>query len=141
RGVAASGLDVYATFAPSGPTTEGAATSELRRYRDGQPAGTVGVAGIAGELVVAGELVAVATSGTGSLALAGGELALRGDPGAVLVAVTPGGEPRWRLAFDSTEWALITSLATIESDVLVAGSFGGTLRVASRVVTSAGGSD
>src|SRR5690606_15557245 len=38
-------------------------------------------------------------------------------------------------------WVLVTSIAALDSDVIVAGSFAGTLRIADKVVTSGGGSD
>ncbi|HTL33200.1 MAG TPA: hypothetical protein VL326_08750, partial [Kofleriaceae bacterium] len=66
------------------------------------------------------------------------DLAVRGDPGAVVVAMKPSG---FRLPIDSTEWSLVTSMAALGDDILVGGSFGGTLRIADKVVSSAGGSD
>ncbi|HUS32517.1 MAG TPA: hypothetical protein VMZ53_28645 [Kofleriaceae bacterium] len=66
---------------------------------------------------------------------------MRGDPGAALQATGASGKTTWRVAIDSTEWSLITSMAALDDDILVGGSFGGTLRIADKVVSSAGGSD
>jgi hypothetical protein len=68
---------------------------------------------------------------------------LRGDPAAVIKASDAGDRPRgrWRLVIDSTEWAIVTGMAALGDDILVGGSFAGTLRIADKVVSSAGGSD
>lgn len=51
------------------------------------------------------------------------------------------GAPMWHHAFDATEWAVITSLAVDGSHIVVGGTFSGTLRVDSAVVSSAGQTD
>jgi len=67
---------------------------------------------------------------------------LRGDPAAVLIALDrKTGGVRWKLAFDSTEWTVVSSLASAANDVIVGGLFAGTLRAGSHVVSSAGSSD
>lgn len=71
---------------------------------------------------------------------------LRGDPGALVIALDAGtGAERWRLPIDATAWSLITSVAAIDrahgGGVVVGGSFQGTLRAASSVVASAGSTD
>jgi hypothetical protein len=69
----------------------------------------------------------------------GGEL--RGEPGSVLISIDDTGAEHWHLAIDATEWVLVTSMAALGDDVIVGGSFDGTLRIADKVVSSAGGSD
>ena len=69
----------------------------------------------------------------------GGEL--RGDRACVVIALDDTGKDRWHLTIDSTEWVLATAMAALGDDVIVGGSFDGTLRIADKVVTSAGGSD
>jgi hypothetical protein len=51
------------------------------------------------------------------------------------------GAKRWSLDVDATEWAVISSVATIGADFVIGGSFSGTLRIGARVVSSAGKSD
>lgn len=138
RGVASRGPVVYATFA-----TASGSGSSLRAWRDGATTLAIELPGTPGEIAAAGEQIAVAISGAGPLRLPGGaQLALRGDPSAVLLGFQHAtGAPRWRLALDSTQWASVSGLATLGDDVVVGGSFGGTLRAGDRVITSAGGSD
>jgi hypothetical protein len=70
------------------------------------------------------------------------EPAARGEPGAVLAFIDVGtGSILHQLRFDATEWAIISSLAVDGSDVIVGGTFAGTLRTGSTVVTSGGRSD
>ncbi len=109
---------------------------EARRDADrGSATWTVPLDGAAGPLVRSGEILAVALGGTER---AGG-LELRGSPGAVLVGLAANaGVIAWKLAIDSSEWSLISSLAPIEGGVLVGGSFSGTLRAADKIVSSAG---
>jgi hypothetical protein len=69
-------------------------------------------------------------------------LTLRGDPGAILIALDAAtGKRRWQVPIDGSEWSQITSVAASGDDIIVGGSFGGTLRIGDRVVASAGGSD
>jgi hypothetical protein len=137
RDVVADGSTTYAALASTGP--EHGSLIEARR--GGTIAWTATPAATVGELAVAGPLLVAAIEGSGTLAI-GTPVDLRGDPGAILAAYDRGtGALRWRLAVDSTEWALVSSLAAIGDDVLVAGSFGGTLRIGAKVVSSAGGSD
>jgi hypothetical protein len=96
------------------------------------------LAGHGGPLAVSGGLVVAALGGTGTVA----DLALRGEPGAAAVALRAAtGEVAWRLAIDATDWAVITALAPVGDGVVVGGSFAGTMRIAGRVVSSAGASD
>ncbi|HEY4244123.1 MAG TPA: hypothetical protein VGM88_30125 [Kofleriaceae bacterium] len=67
----------------------------------------------------------------------------RGEPSATLVALsTAAGGERWRLGIASTEWSVISSIAAAtDGGAIVAGSFSGTLRIAEKIVSSAGRSD
>ncbi len=151
RGVASDGTTSYAAFAPSGSaasTADGTSaprTSLIEARRGSTVAWTASTEGTADELAIAGPLLVASIEGSGSVAVVGPNAAaieLRGDPAAILAGFDrASGALRWRLAVDSTQWAIVTSLAAIESDFLVAGSFGGTLRIGKSVVSSAGGSD
>jgi hypothetical protein len=144
RGVAASGTLLFA-----------ATSSDVQAYRTGAVAWRTPLAG-AGPIAASTKLVAVTTSlsseaGTSGVAAGstgaaarstGAAPAVRGDPAAAVVALdATTGAIKWTLLFDSTEWAIATSIAMLENDLIVAGSFGGTLRAGKRVVTSAGSSD
>ncbi len=132
RGVAGDPGSVYTALSnfEAHPTS----IVEARRGSD-KPRWAVTIDGTAGPLVRSGELLAIALGGTGS---AGG-LELRGSPGAALVGLDANaGGGAWKLAIDSSEWALISSLSAIEGGVLVGGSFSGTLRAADKIVSSAG---
>lgn len=136
RGVAGDGTHVFAAFAqPDGKA------STVEAWRGASVAWTAALGGAAGELVHTGPQVAVALSGAGTVT-AGAPIELRGDPAAIVVALdAKTGAIAWRLPVDSTGWALVTSMAAAGNDLLVGGSFGGTLRIGSKVVSSAGGSD
>jgi len=87
-----------------------------------------------------------ATSGGGAATSGGGAapipISVRGEPAAIVVALdASSGATKWTLLFDSTEWAIATSVAPYADGFIVGGSFGGTLRAGSHVVSSAGGSD
>lgn len=102
--------------------------------------------GNAAAMARTGGIVVVAVGGRGHIDLSGGATAasldLRGDPGAILVALDAAtGARRWQIAVDGSEWSQITGVAASGDDIVVGGSFGGTLRIDDRVVASAGGSD
>ena len=98
----------------------------------------VEVAGNAGPIARAGSLLAVTLVGTGEVA----EVAMRGSPGAVVLGLDAGtGATRWKLAVDSSDWALISAVAAIGDELLIAGTFSGTLRTGSHVVSSGGRHD
>lgn len=131
RGVAGDVGGVYTALT----TFEASPHSLVEARRDGKIAWTTPLDGTAGPLVRSGELLAVALGNTGMAA----GIALRGSPGAVLVGLdASAGAIAWKLAIDSSEWSLITSLAAIDGGVLVGGSFSGTLRAADKLVSSAG---
>ncbi|HEY0191274.1 MAG TPA: hypothetical protein VGC42_09155 [Kofleriaceae bacterium] len=71
-----------------------------------------------------------------------GKLDLRGEPGSAVTALDGAtGAPRWTLAVDATDWAVITAIAATADGAIVGGTFSGTLRVDKRVVSSAGKTD
>jgi len=124
--VRAVGADELATYA--------AAASKAWAFRGGKPAWEVELPGKASVLARAGELVAIGVAASGG--------SLRGDPGAIVVAHDrKTGKQRWSLAFDSTEWAIVSSVTALGNDLIVGGLFAGTLRVGTRVVSSGGNSD
>lgn len=85
-------------------------------------------------LALAGPMLVVAEQTTGD--------GVRGDPAVTVRALdADAGKPAWSVTIDSTEWSLVTGMAALGNDVLVGGSFAGTLRIADKVVSSAGGSD
>jgi hypothetical protein len=127
RGVGGAGSLRFAAIATS---SSGAA---IHAYRGREAAWRAELAGSAGWLAATEKLVAVTVSRNEGV---------RGDPAAavdVLDAST--GAKKWSALFDSTEWAIATSIAAYGDGFVVVGSFGGTLRVRDRVVSSAGGSD
>jgi hypothetical protein len=132
RGVAATGTLLVAAI-------DGASASTLRAYRGTAEAWHAEIAGHAG-VVTATEKLVVASSAVSTGAKLGATT-VRGEPAAALTAFATSGAATWTVVFDSTEWALATSLAPLGDDVIVGGTFGGTLRAGSHVVTSAGGSD
>jgi len=72
-----------------------------------------------------------------------GGLAVRGSPGAVAVGLDAAtGAARWRLAFDSNDWAVIAAVAPApDGGAVIGGAFAGTLRAGARVVSSGGKAD
>lgn len=102
------------------------------RALGGKPAG----------VAIAGELVVVGVGGTGSVDVAGAPLALRGQPGAAVVALgAADGADAWAVSVGSTDWVVIRAIAAVGGDVIAVGSFAGTIRAGDRVVSSAGASD
>jgi outer membrane protein assembly factor BamB len=134
RGVAGGGTALYAAL-ETGSTP---ATTTVRAQRRGDEAWHVDLPGRGGPLAATPTLVAATV--TASAALGAG--VVRGDPAAAIVALDAAtGARRWTVLVDSTEWALVTAIAALHADFVVAGTFGGTLRAGSRVVSSAGRSD
>lgn len=128
RGVAGDGARTY-TF-----TTVGAKSTLEARSRD-RVVWTTTIDGEGGPIAVVGARVVVATSGTVI-----GPIPLRGEPAAYLAALD-GTNESWGRAFESTEWCIVSALAAIGDGVIVGGSFGGTLRAGTKVVSSAGRAD
>lgn len=126
RGVGGDGTAAYAALSGGGKAV-------VEAYRGAQKVWGTELAGDAGPLAAGG----------GSVYAAIGERApLRGDPGALVVALdAASGAKKWQLAIDSTRWATITSLAVLPDGVVAGGTFAGTLRSGTRVVAAAGESD
>jgi hypothetical protein len=130
--------------APSGSTTT---VEALRPSAGRSPVWRAELAGYGGPLAVAATQLVAAVGGRDSVA----GIALRGEPGAVVVALDAAtGAPAWKLAVDSTEWAVIAAIAAGPAGpgslaggdgVVIGGSFSGTLRIADKVLSSAGHSD
>jgi hypothetical protein len=137
-GVAGNGMMAFAALVTAQP----ARTTEIAAFPPGAtpsaPAWHTELDGGGGPLVVSGGMVVAALGGTGAAA----GLALRGEPGAAVVALDAAtGAVGWKLAIDATEWSVIAALAAAGGGVLVGGSFAGTLRIGTRVVSSAGKAD
>ncbi|MDB4953116.1 MAG: hypothetical protein JWO36_685 [Myxococcales bacterium] len=138
RGVAGDRDRTFAAFTTTPDTTTDAASSRAARTtiearRLAAIAWQVELDGTAGPLARARDLLAITL---------GGAPGLRGEPGAVVVALDAStGAARWRTAIDSTEWSVITSIAPAPDGFVVGGTFSGTLRAQAKVVSSAGGSD
>lgn len=95
------------------------------------PAWHAELAGSGGPLARAGGLVVAAVTGGG-----------QGSPAATLVALdAASGAERWRRPLEASDWVIVTALASIADDALVAGSFSGTLRIQDKVVSSGGRAD
>jgi hypothetical protein len=112
---------------------------EARRGGASAPAWHVDLDGAGGPLARTGALVVATLTGTGAAA----GVPLRGSPGAVAVGLDAAtGAVRWRLAIDSSEWAVISAASPAPGGgVVLGGSFGGTLRAGAQVVSSGGRAD
>ena len=128
------------------------ASSEIEARTGATVAWHVTLPASAGAIAMLPKHVAVAIAARGSITGMGAALQLHGEPSAAIVALDAAtGAFAWRVPFDATELAIITSLAPLDSGGLVVGGmFSGTLRVgdattrgtATRdVVSSAGKSD
>lgn len=133
-GVAGSATHLFA--ASSAPN--GATVVEARKRGSDATLWRIELPGFAGPLTIANDLVIAALGATGNTTFA----TLRGEPGSLLVALDAStGAIRWSRPVDASEWSLITSIATANTDLIIGGSFTGTLRIGARVVTSGGKSD
>jgi hypothetical protein len=131
HGVAADDRAVYSATAIDQTTLIEARSRQRVTWR-------AELVGIAGPIARAGALLAVALGGTGKVA----DLVMRGGPGALLAGLDAAtGTVRWKLGVDSSEWAVITDVAAAGDDILIAGTFSGTLRIGGRVVSSGGKHD
>ncbi len=144
-GVAADGTTVFAAY-----RIFERKVSVVEARRGGAISWSANLDGTAGELAVAGSQIGVVLATHGEVGAGPGSgptgtemrIGVRGDPGAMLVALDrASGARRWHRPFESTEWVILTSVAAIGDELVVGGSFGGTLRIADKVVTSGGGSD
>ena len=88
-----------------------------------------------GAVAWAGDDVAVAMTAHGG--------AIAGEPGAMISLIDPRtATTKWTTAITSTDWTIVSSLAaTADGDIVVGGTFSGTLRIGAHVVSSAGRSD
>ena len=118
-------------------------TSAIEARRGATLVWAAKVGGTAGPLALGASTVFAALAGTGTMVGATSPTAaLRGEPAAVVDALdAASGAIRWRTAFESSEWAQVSSLAGLPDGVIVGGTFVGTLRVGASVVSSAGKSD
>jgi hypothetical protein len=137
RGVAGDAQAVYAAIViagePGATTIEARPSSGERRVLWERT-----VDGTGGPLTRSAALLGVVVGGTGRAA----ELELRGNPGTVLLALDAAtGVTRWTLAIDASEWSMIAALAPVGDGFVIGGSFAGTLRAGSHVVSSAGKAD
>jgi len=124
--------------APEAPVTSPERTA-IEARRGAAVAWRTELEGSGGPLARSGALVVAAIGGTGAAA----GVALRGSPGAVAVGLdAAAGSVRWRLAIDSSEWAVIAAVSPApDGGVVLGGSFGGTLRAGAKVVSSGGEAD
>jgi len=130
RGVASDGPRTFAALTAGDTTTIQARTGEVLAWETTLP-GQGGVIAAARGLVFAT---------LGGKAAAG--VALRGDPGALVVALDAAtGAAKWTLAIDASEWSVIAAVATTEDGLVVGGSFSGTLRAGAKTVSSGGKAD
>ncbi|HEY5946741.1 MAG TPA: hypothetical protein VIV40_14660 [Kofleriaceae bacterium] len=131
RGVAASGGSLFAAV-------ERGKTTTIEAHRGSAIAWHVELATTGGPIAASSTRVAAAVGATDEL----GAGTVRGEPAAAIVGLELAtGTKQWTLLLDSTEWVIATSLAPLGDDFIVGGSFGGTLRAGTHVVTSAGSSD
>jgi hypothetical protein len=103
------------------------------------------IGGTGGPLTRTQDVVAAVTGGT-EVAFGRGSFAMRGEPGAAVIGIdAKTGAIRWGLAFDATEWAVISTIAPTDDGAVIGGSFSGTLRADApsgpRTVSSGGKSD
>ena len=142
RGVAGDGAMV---FSARGDTTSG----ELEARKGEAIAWHAALPGSAGPVAYIPGLVIATLTASGAIATTPPAV-LHGEPGSVAIAMdAKTGAVKWRIPFDSNEFAVITSIAGEASNVIVGGTFSGTLRVGDaqvvagerRVVSSAGRSD
>lgn len=130
----AAGADAVGAWAPLQPDLT---VIEARRGAD--VAWRTELAGGGGPLTRSGALVVATLGGTGTVA----GVPLRGSPGAVAVGLdAAAGTMRWRLALDSSKWAVITAMSPADGGgVVIGGLFDGTLRADTRLVSSGGKAD
>jgi len=135
--VAGDGTVVLAAFAAVRPAAR-TVIEALAGTVGAPPRWQVELDGLAGPLAMSGGHVVVGLAGTGTAA----GVALRGEPGAVVASLDAAtGAVAWKLAVDSNGWSQISSLAALPDGAVIGGSFSGTLRIAGKVVSSAGKAD
>ncbi|MGN6106734.1 MAG: hypothetical protein ACTHU0_16625 [Kofleriaceae bacterium] len=126
------------TFAAISTVAGERSSTEISARRGEQLAWKIDLAGSGGPLARTSRLLVATMTGVDRAA----EVELRGAPGIVAVGIDPATSAvRWKRAIDSSEWAAISAIAPLGDDVVIGGSFSGTLRAGDRVVSSAGKSD
>jgi hypothetical protein len=131
RGVAADGSTTFAAVASFGVQPK----SVIEARRGKAIAWSTPLAGGPGPIALGSGLLGITLSGAGTVA----GLELRGEPGVVVAALdAASGAVKWKLAIDSSEWAVPSSIAAIGGGFVVGGTFSGTLRAADKIVSSAG---
>lgn len=136
RGVAGDATTTFVALALDARDSETRSLVEARR--DGRVAWAKELQGAVGPIARTPSLVAVTVGGSDRLE----GIAVRGQPAlAVLGLDAQVGAPKFVRAFESTEWVLATSITAAGEDIVVGGSFSGTLRAGSHVVSSGGKSD
>ncbi len=129
RGVAADRAHAYASLSDGS-----ARRTTIEAWHGGQVEWRTVISGDGGPLARTKEQIVAA--------ITAGEPAVRGEPGAQVVGLSQeGGSIAWTVSFGSTEWSLVSALAPMGPDVIVGGSFAGTLRAADHVVSSGGRAD
>lgn len=144
RGIAGDGACIaIARSTPSQTQVELRRGARADRPDNPQVEWRIDLPGMAGPVALTPDQVIVALSGRDMWAVPpGAPIAMRGEPGAAVAAFhAHTGSPAWRLSFDATEWALISALAVEGPDLVVGGTFSGTLRAQDTVVSSGGNSD
>lgn len=132
RGIASDGTRTFAALTIGESTTFEARTGSATTW-------SVRLPGHGGPLAARPEVDLVFAALGGKAAA---NVALRGDPGALVVALdTKTGEQRFARAIDSSDWSAIAALAPTTDGVIVGGSFSGTLRAGDKTVSSAGKAD
>ena len=127
RGVAADGTRAFVALS-------GTSGSVIEARRGTAVDWSADLRGAIEGIALAGRSLIVAEQASGD--------GVRGDPAVLVKAIdADAGKPTWSLTIDSTEWSLVTGMAALGNDIVVGGSFAGTLRIADKVVSSAGGSD
>lgn len=142
------GTGAIVAIAPAGPDIIVATAEAVRRIGiDGAVAWSRAVPAAPSVVAVGGGLIAVAIEGeTDAAALAAAGIVglpdgLRGAPGAAVIALGDDGAPRWTVGVGATRWAMVRALAVDGDEVVVGGTFAGTLRIGDKVVTAAGSAD
>lgn len=95
-----------------------------------------------GPMAATPSAVVATLAASAAVSVDGVPAAIHGEPGALLLALSPAnGATQWLTGVGATEWAIVSALAAVGDDVIVAGSFSGTLRMGTLVVSAAGNSD